>query len=149
MSTTEQHKQDLVKVVTNYHLTNRYFVTLTHKKPVSMETQMKNLRRFQLRLSTYSKSHIASLSGSDKTLTQTHSHLILLSEKELNHDLMVKRWNWGKVEVTKVKNTDDDIRLASFYTLNHPHTDWFADFCPNPAKCNDPLCSWRKKARQD
>lgn len=148
MSTTEQSKNELLEVVMNYHLRNRYFITLTHRKPVSIKTQLKNLVRFQLRLSTYSKSHIASLSGSDKTLTQTHAHLILLSENEIPHDLMVKRWDWGKIDVSNLTNkSDEDVRLASFYTMNHPHSDWFQDFCPNPSKCNDLLCLWRNKAR--
>jgi len=149
MSTTEQHKRDLAQVVLNYHLGNRYLITLTHRKPVSIETQMRNLKRFHLRLSNYSKSHIASLSGSDKTLTQTHSHLIMLSEHHIPEDLMVKRWDWGKLDYRVLTGkSDDEVLLASFYTLNHPHQDWFADYCPNPSKCSDLMCSWRQKARR-
>ena len=146
MEHDEFHKRLMVNVVQHYGLEPITYATVGHALNVSYETAVKNIKRFIWRVGKHSGLHVAAMCGLGITPIHQHAHLVMLAEKSISKEFLAKRWKHGTYHERNYDLTGKEgVKLSGFYALNHEFNEFFTEYCPNPKKCEKPLCIHRIK----
>ena len=100
---------------------------------------MAKVHRFLLKLSKYSGQHLGGI-VSYETGNSTHSHILLLGQRPIEHQLIQKRWKVGIIDCRDIGDQEQDLKNLVFYALKHPRLSLLRDFCPSPKRCSSPSC---------
>ena len=145
MSTTD--KQLCWEWIKHHDLSPLCWITVTQRGSVQEEPWMARVHRFLLKLSKYSGQHLGGI-VSYETGNSTHSHILLLGERPIDHQFIEKRWKVGIVDCRSIGSQEEDVRRLVFYALKHPRLSLLRNFCPNPRKCTSPACRLTGSARK-
>lgn len=151
-SIKSSHKDSLIFWMQNYPIKPQCFATLTTKKR-NEDVFRREVIRFLMKTSRYSKGHLTALGGMDKDANNIHCHLVILAEKPLKNGFVSERWKQGVSHLSFFASGDETLPNgessnpinAAHYALNHSMHMQYAEFCPNPKTCREPVCFHRMK----
>ena len=120
-------------------LPHRYFITVKCFGDHGPDFIEPRVKRYILKLASYSKGHIEPFAGFEADRGFVHGHIMLACENPLLEEDAKGFWKHGPpahFSHASALDSLEHVARATHYILDHHKSRYYKRFCPNPKKCN-------------